>query len=79
MREGVARVERDERWHIGFGLRCLVETKPSRELLDDLLARSAEAAAAWGDAIPADTRERIVPMCARRLSVAGLIGARAAA
>ena len=26
VREGVERVERDERWHVGFGLRCLVET-----------------------------------------------------
>ena len=37
VREGVERVERDERWHVGFGLRCLIETQPSAELLDDLL------------------------------------------
>ena len=30
VREGVERVERDERWHIGFGLRCLIEAQPSR-------------------------------------------------
>ena len=29
VREGVERVERDERWHVGFGLRCLIETRPS--------------------------------------------------
>jgi ribonucleoside-diphosphate reductase beta chain len=69
VREGVARVERDERWHIGFGLRCLIETYPSDELLDDLLARAEDAAEAWGDAIPVETRERAVRMCARRLSV----------
>ncbi len=40
VREGVERVELDERWHIGFGLRCLIEAQPSRELLDDLLARA---------------------------------------
>jgi ribonucleoside-diphosphate reductase beta chain len=79
VREGVERVERDERWHIGFGLRCLIETQPSPDLLDDLLARAADAAAAWGDAVPAATRERAARICARRLSVAGLIGSRAAA
>src|SRR3954451_2085958 len=31
IREGVERVERDERWHIGFGLRCLIESQPSHE------------------------------------------------
>ena len=70
VREGVGRVERDERWHIGFGLRCLIESKPSEELLEDLLARAHDAAEAWGDAIPLQTRERAVRMCARRLSVA---------
>jgi ribonucleoside-diphosphate reductase beta chain len=69
VREGVARVERDERWHIGFGLRCLIETYPSSDLLEDLMARAEDAADAWGDAIPVATRERAVRMCARRLSV----------
>ena len=36
--EGVERVERDERWHIGFGLRCLIDAKPSPELIDEVLA-----------------------------------------
>jgi ribonucleoside-diphosphate reductase beta chain len=69
VREGVERVERDERWHIGFGLRCLIETRPSAELLADLLKRADDAAAAWGDAVPPATRERAARMCARRLSV----------
>jgi ribonucleoside-diphosphate reductase beta chain len=79
IREGVERVERDERWHVGFGLRCLVETQPSRELLDDLLAQAAAAAAAWGDAVPAATRAASADKVAHRLHVAGLIEARAAA
>src|SRR5437764_5898948 len=29
VREGLDHVIQDERWHIGFGLRCLIETKPS--------------------------------------------------
>jgi len=77
--EGTERVKLDERWHIGFGLRCLIEAQPSPDVLDDLLARAADAAAAWGDAVPAGTRERTARMCARRLSVARLIRARAVA
>jgi ribonucleoside-diphosphate reductase beta chain len=69
VREGVGRVERDERWHIGFGLRCLIETYPSDDLLDDLMARAEDAADAWGDALPAEMRERAVRLCRRRLSV----------
>jgi ribonucleoside-diphosphate reductase beta chain len=70
IREGVQRVERDERWHVGFGLRCLIESQPSREFLDDLLARAGEAAAAWGGAVPPALRERAVRMCGRRISIA---------
>jgi ribonucleoside-diphosphate reductase beta chain len=79
VREGVERVERDERWHVGFGLRCLIETQPSPDLLEDLLAQAEDAAGAWGDAVPAATRELSAHKCARRLSAAHLIGAHAAA
>jgi ribonucleoside-diphosphate reductase beta chain len=79
VREGVEHVELDERWHIGFGLRCLIEARPSPGLLHDLLALAEDAATAWGDAVPPAARERIARMCARRLSVAGLIDVRAAA
>ncbi len=79
VREGVERVERDERWHVGFGLRCLIETKPSPEILADLLERAGEAAEAWGDAVPAATRELSAHKCAHRLHVAGLVEAPAPA
>ena len=72
VREGVTRIELDERWHVGFGLRCLIECKPSREAMDELLARGADANGAWGDAVPAAMRERAARMFARRLSVAHL-------
>jgi ribonucleoside-diphosphate reductase beta chain len=77
--EGVRRVDLDERWHIGFGLRCLIETRPSPELIHELLARADDASAAWGDAVPPATRDYVMRRCVRRLSVAGLIGTRAAA
>src|SRR5829696_1678408 len=77
--EGVRRVELDERWHIGFGLRCLIETQPSRELLEDLLARAEEAAEVWGDAVPAAMRRECAQKVAHRLHVSRLIETPAAA
>jgi ribonucleoside-diphosphate reductase beta chain len=79
VREGVARVELDERWHIGFGLRCLAEAQPSPALIEDLLARAATAAEVWGDAVPTGTRQYVVTMCRRRLCAAGLAETRNAA
>jgi ribonucleoside-diphosphate reductase beta chain len=79
VREGVERVELDERWHIGFGLRCLIEAQPSRDQLDELLARAEEAAAAWGDALPDRTREYIADACHHRLAAVGLVEAHGAA
>ena len=73
VREGVERVELDERWHIGFGLRCLIESEPSRDQLDELLARAKEAAAAWGDALPDQTRKYIADACHHRLAAVGLV------
>jgi len=77
--EGVRRVELDERWHIGFGLRILIETNPSQQLLDDLLARAEQAAEVWGDAVPAAMRRECAHKVARRLHVARLTEAHAAA
>jgi ribonucleoside-diphosphate reductase beta chain len=79
VREGVDRIERDERWHIGFGLRCLVDARPSPDVIDDVLASAEDAAGAWGDAVPPEIREAVAPNCRRRLSVAKLLGAHAAA
>ena len=76
MREGVERVELDERWHVGFGVRCLAEARPSPELVEDLMARAQEASEVWGDLVPSPTRKYVVDMCHRRLSAAGLLEAR---
>ena len=73
VREGVERVERDERWHVGFGLRCLIETRPSEAVLGDLLERAEQAAAAWGGAVPEATCAQSARKVAHRLRVAGLI------
>jgi ribonucleoside-diphosphate reductase beta chain len=72
--EGIGRVERDERWHVGFGVRCLTEAKRP-DVLDDVLDRAAEAAAAWGDAVSLQTRDYAVGLVRRRLAIAGLVDA----
>jgi ribonucleoside-diphosphate reductase beta chain len=79
VREGFERIQADERWHVGFGLRCLIECQPSRELLDELLTRSEDAAGAWGDVLPASTREFIADLPHHRLAAVGLIEPHAAA
>jgi ribonucleoside-diphosphate reductase beta chain len=71
IREGVQRVERDERWHVGFGLRCLIESQPTRDLIAELMARAEDAAATWGDAVSPEVRERALRRCRRRLTIAG--------
>jgi ribonucleoside-diphosphate reductase beta chain len=75
IREGVEHVELDERWHVGFGVRCLIERHDSESLLEELLPRATEAVAVWGDAVPQTTRDFAVDRCRRRLMVAGLSAA----
>ena len=79
VREGVTRVELDERWHIGFGLRLLIDAKPAPELIDEVLASAEEAALAWGDVVPKEIREAVTPMCRRRLAIGKLLDPREAA
>jgi ribonucleoside-diphosphate reductase beta chain len=67
VRKGVYHVELDERWHIGFGLRCLIDRRPTPDLIDSIMGRAEECAAAWGDAVPEHIRESVVPMARRRL------------
>ena len=76
--EGVTRVDLDERWHIGLGLRHLNQTRPSADRVRALLARAEEVAEVWGDVVPPATKRYAITMCHRRLSVAGLLHAAAA-
>ena len=79
IREGIERVARDERWHVGFGLRCLIETRPSEDAVDDLLGRAEEVAEVWGDVVPPDIRQSSARKVLHRLHVAGIIRAAAPA
>jgi ribonucleoside-diphosphate reductase beta chain len=69
VRKGVYHVELDERWHIGFGLRCLIDYRPAPEVLQSIMDRAEEAATAWGDVLPDHIRDRIIPMARRRLAI----------
>lgn len=71
VREGVEHVELDERWHVGFGLRCLAED-PSAVRFDEILERATQAAGAWGDAVAPSIRDYAADQSRRRLSVANL-------
>jgi ribonucleoside-diphosphate reductase beta chain len=71
--DGVTRVDIDERWHVGLGLRQLSRVRPSPDRVDALRARAEEVVEVWGDLVPAATKRYAVTMCRRRLSVAGLL------
>jgi ribonucleoside-diphosphate reductase beta chain len=79
IREGIGRVQADERWHVGFGLRTFIETQPSQELIDSLVARADEASRVWGDVVPEAIRERSASMVSHRMHVSGLRETRPAA
>jgi ribonucleoside-diphosphate reductase beta chain len=48
VRAGAARVQADERWHVGLGVRCLQDAGLACEQLEELLAEGERAARAWG-------------------------------
>ena len=73
IRKGVTRVDTDERWHIGLGIRQLSRVRPSADQVDALRSRAEEVVEVWGDTVPAATKRYAVTMCRRRLSIAGLL------
>ena len=75
----VATLGRGSSDHAATYARYLIETRPSPELMHELLARADDASTVWGDVVPPAAREHATRMCARRLAIAGLTGTRAAA
>ncbi|MBV9805147.1 MAG: hypothetical protein JO130_18250 [Solirubrobacterales bacterium] len=67
---GVQRVELDERWHVGFGLRCLVDAEPTPQFLEEIRQGAQAAVDAWGDDVGESIREHHKDLIARRLAVA---------
>jgi ribonucleoside-diphosphate reductase beta chain len=66
-REGVARVQADERWHVGLGVLCLHE----RGAMVDVREPAARAAAAWGPDVA--TPERVAAVLAAHERRVGLV------
>ena len=62
LRQGTELVLRDERWHVGFGTRCLIDAG-----LDEtaILAEGEAAAAVWAP----EHAERVVTTLRRRLAM----------
>jgi ribonucleoside-diphosphate reductase beta chain len=78
VRRGVELVERDERWHVGFGLRCMLELRPEPQAVARLLREGEAAVGAWGAAVPAGIRLRVAAQHRRRLAAMGLLPAASA-
>jgi len=75
LRHGVELVERDERWHVGFGLRCMLDLRPEPATIASLLRQGEGALDAWGPVVPAVIRSRVLAQHRRRLAAFGLLPA----
>ncbi|MBV8954424.1 MAG: ribonucleotide-diphosphate reductase subunit beta [Solirubrobacterales bacterium] len=75
LRHAIQLVERDERWHVGFGLRCVLELRPDPTIVVTLMAEGEAAVQAWGPAIPVEIRRRVLAQHRRRLAAIGLLPA----
>lgn len=77
VRRGAELVERDERWHVAFGLRCMLALHPEPASVAALLDEGEAAVKAWGPAVPAEIRRRVLAAHRRRLAAVGLLPTRA--
>jgi ribonucleoside-diphosphate reductase beta chain len=68
LQAGVQSVLRDERWHVGFGGRCLQDTGLAPDEVADVLQEGERAARAWADATGGDYAAKVVAMLRRRMS-----------
>ncbi len=67
LRDGMERVLRDERWHVGFGGRCLQDQGLAPDDVAEVLREGEAAALAWADATGGDQAAKVVAMLRRRL------------
>jgi ribonucleoside-diphosphate reductase beta chain len=68
IREGVELVLRDERWHVGFGTRCLQDAGPGAAALEAVVREGTAAAGVWSDVVGDAVADKVVAMLHRRLS-----------
>jgi ribonucleoside-diphosphate reductase beta chain len=72
--DGVAKVQRDERWHVAFGARLLTDAGgvvPAERLH----AEGRRMIAAWGTLLSEPTAQRILAVLDRRLRTIGALAA----
>ncbi len=71
VRDGVARVQADERWHVGLGVRCLQDFGVEAAGMELALGDAEVAARAWGtDAVPRHRIAEVVEQHRRRIGQA---------
>lgn len=75
LRRGVELVHRDERWHIGFGARCLQDLDVSPEMVQRIVDEGEEAVDAWGGLVPPRHSQKMAKLHRRRLRATGLLPA----
>jgi ribonucleoside-diphosphate reductase beta chain len=66
LREGIELVLRDERWHVGFGTRCLQDAALGPEALEAVVREGT--ARVWSDVVGEAVADKVVAMLHRRLS-----------
>jgi ribonucleoside-diphosphate reductase beta chain len=64
LRAGMELVLRDERWHVGFGTRCLADADLTDAQVNAILDEGERAAAVWAP----DYAERVVNNLRRRMA-----------
>ena len=72
VRRGVELVLRDERWHIGFGMRLVQGAGLGPDEVEALLALGQAAAGAWGDLVSTGAADRAVRSHRNRLRTVGI-------
>jgi ribonucleoside-diphosphate reductase beta chain len=68
LRHGMVRVLRDERWHVGFGGRCLQDAGLDPAEIADVLRAGEAAASSWADVTGGEHAARAVAMLRRRMA-----------
>ena len=64
LKRGMELVLRDERWHVGFGTRCLADAELSEADIEAILQQGERAAAVWAP----EQAERVVSTLRRRMA-----------
>lgn len=73
LRQGVELVHRDERWHIGFGARCLQDLGVSADQVEQIVAEGQSAVDAWGWLVSPQHSQKMAQQHRRRLRATGLL------